>query len=274
MGDKRDGWYEITAADAGKLLDGRPANRPLSEHRAGQIAAVIAENRWQPNGESIVLAEDGKVLDGQHRLRGCQIAGKPIISYVVHVKTRATKVFDTIDTGWGRTAGHRFAAEGISLYNLKAAICRMFSFYDRCRTGTMHSYKADHEAELRLYRSKQPGVDFAAEIVSQHKSLRGLIPGSMIGFILAKASEAGQRDKALAFVNAVATGENLSASNPALQYRNRLMSDRKLSSQYGRRDRLALCIKAWCMYRDRKTAKILKWAGGANEQFPSLGDEE
>lgn len=271
MDDSRNGWYEVSPADAGELLEGRPRNRNLSEHKAEQIAKRIVAKRWKANGESIILDNKGRILDGQHRLRACQIAGMPIKVYVVYVPLAAGPVFDTVDTGWARNAAHRFAAEGVENYVLKAAIVALEARYQAILAGTQRSMKVDHDAALQAYKAEPGEYDFAAHVAALNSpKLRGRISPSILGLISLHAARSNQHEQATSFWESVANGANLAPSNAALHLRNLVtVGLGSKTAKYDNRRMLALTIKAWVMYREKKAVRMLKW-DAEREAYPSL----
>jgi len=267
MDDPRNGWYEIGVADATAFLDDRPQNRSLSEHRAKQISDQITDGRWVPNGESIVLTHDGKLEDGQHRNRAIQIAGKAIISYVVYSTQKASRTLDTIDTGWSRTSGHRLAAEGVENYNLKAAIIAVDRYSSAAVGGSFPSgRKADHEEVVKIYRQNHVNIDAAAALAARFR-VKGL-PASILGFVCWRGFDGGHVNQAESFAEALCTGANLAPSNPALILRERLKIQGPTKGIGSRKVILAMTIKCWRAFRDKKQFKQIKWE--SREVFPDI----
>lgn len=266
LDDQRNGWYEISVADASRLLDGRPMNRYLSEHRAQQIGQRITDGKWVANGESIVLTHDGVLLDGQHRLRAAQIAGSAIVAYVVFVAQKSGKVLDTIDTGWARTGGHRLSAEGVEHYNTKAAMIATKRYYDSVHSDRVKSAKADHEEVVRTYRHNKAAIDLAASLVIANRVVG--MPGSILGFVAWMAIDDSQTEQMQRFVEALSTGANLSGSNPALILRERLKDQGPSRGINSKKTLLAMTVKAWVAFRDKRPLKLVKWDD--RQSFPTF----
>jgi hypothetical protein len=96
----------LTPALAQMLLEKNPNNRRLSEQRAIHLANAIRRGEWQLNGESVIVSEDGSLLDGQHRCRAVVIAEMAIP--VILVEGVPSKAFTTIDIGEKRSIGQIF----------------------------------------------------------------------------------------------------------------------------------------------------------------------
>lgn len=95
---------DITPELAASILNGfNTANRPLSPSVVREYAGYLTSGRWATNGESIKFAQDGTLIDGQHRLAACVRAKTPLRTLVVRGLYR--DVFDTVDIGKTRSAG-------------------------------------------------------------------------------------------------------------------------------------------------------------------------
>ena len=58
----------VTPDMAFEMLEKNTRNRKVDEKRVRQYAKDMKSSRWALNGSTIVIAEDGTLLDGQHRL--------------------------------------------------------------------------------------------------------------------------------------------------------------------------------------------------------------
>ena len=59
---------EMTPELASKLLANNPSNRNVSQSRVYQYATDMMLGTWSLTGQAISVCEDGRLLDGQHRL--------------------------------------------------------------------------------------------------------------------------------------------------------------------------------------------------------------
>lgn len=70
---------KITPAIAAAYLDAsNTANRPMRPQHVRALASDMREERWMLTHEPIAFAEDGVLLDGQHRLAAIAQSGKTI----------------------------------------------------------------------------------------------------------------------------------------------------------------------------------------------------
>ena len=58
----------ITPPMAALLLGNNGANRKLNKRHVDFLSDQIKSGKWQKIGQTIVIAKDGTLMDGQHRL--------------------------------------------------------------------------------------------------------------------------------------------------------------------------------------------------------------
>lgn len=93
----------ITPEKAAALFDAIPEyQRNLRPTKVAQYASDMELGLWSLNGEPLIIASNGDLIDGQHRIAAIVKANKPIEMMVVRgVEPQA---FKTIDKGLARTA--------------------------------------------------------------------------------------------------------------------------------------------------------------------------
>jgi hypothetical protein len=109
----------ITPAMAQQLLDNNSKNRTVSDSQVTFYAKQMEKGKWQNNGTTISIADDGTLLDGQHRLYACIRAKKPFETILVKGLNRDS--FSTIDTGKVRSASDVLSIEGFKYTGFLAA---------------------------------------------------------------------------------------------------------------------------------------------------------
>ena len=138
----------ITPAKAKEYLKKNTNNyRKMSRSVIRSYAEDIKNNRWELNGETIIFAKNGVLLDGQHRLAGIVLAGKSADILVVRgVESNAHK----IDIGKRRTDVDILNAEGFECDSTLVATANIIVNRFSCqRTGTLaQEYVKAHHAEL------------------------------------------------------------------------------------------------------------------------------
>ena len=246
----------------------RPTNRPLHPAKIAEYRRALRRKRFVPNGEPIILTVDGKVLDGQNRLTAAGEEDIDLRTYVVYLNgvVKPIDAFETMDSGAGRSAGEVLHILGEKNYNLLAAIVKRAIYWGQ---GVREAKVAPTKHEVAVYVRRHKIVrEMAALVQSYHAELRGVINGSLLGFVGYEAMQI-DREKAFKFVTAVATGENLSKKNPAMALRSRLIANSTAKAKLTQKEVLALTIKTWNSYRKQKTVSTLRWQS-AQEPFPTF----
>ncbi len=265
--DPRDGWYTLTPADATRLLDEQPMNRPIRQSKVEKFSAVIAAGDWVANGETIILDENDCILDGQGRCRSVQIAGRAIETYVIHGVSR--KAFTSIDTGQGRSAGDTLALSGAQNVALLAAVCRWCIVLDvmgYAGSSSQPKYSITNTQVNEFYRKNKAALisalsdlsDIAANWVS---ACKGIVPPSMLVYVYLRGKSLNAA-KAKEFAVGVITGESLAKGSPMLALRK--------YDKMGQRSQhvdLAMAIKAMNAHLEGRQLLLLKW-DPKRETFP------
>lgn len=86
----------ITPELARKYLRANTDNyRKLSKVTVNRYAKDIREGNWQLNGEGIAFDDNGKLLNGQHRLAAIILAEKPVDMLVIRGVNENVNIFDS-----------------------------------------------------------------------------------------------------------------------------------------------------------------------------------
>lgn len=184
----RGGVETITPDDAVRLLeavkdDQHIRNRPVKDSHVRWLSTMIKAGKWRLNGEAVLLDQDGKLLDGQHRLYAVIEAETPIETYVVRGVDR--DYFATIDTGAGRTVGDVLGIKG-ELYC--AQLAAVLGWLWRYEQGKMLSgVKASgysQEIALAVLR-RHPAVKDAVtwSNTKRHDTVLGIVAPSPLAFL-------------------------------------------------------------------------------------------
>ena len=113
----------ITPEFAEKLLEKNTSNRNLRRDHVATLARDMIEGAWRLNNDAICIANDGALLNGQHRLNAIIKAGKPIKMLVA--EGFAPETYKVLDGG-----AKRSVADQMNITNELAATVRLaFNFY-------------------------------------------------------------------------------------------------------------------------------------------------
>lgn len=210
----------ISPEMADKLLATTSMNRAVSPARVLQFANSMRAGKWQLNGETIIVSETGRLLDGQHRLYGVIQFGAPVqMTIVSGVKD---DVFETINTGRNRTVSDILGMEGYKCPQISAAsaalIWRMYhnlGIWDAC----------DAWASARILE-RYPSIQKWADTVNNVSRRSPLPASSMLAAMCYFEDVANKPAAAERFFTKVTKGAELEDGSPHLTLRNRLISMR------------------------------------------------
>src|SRR5215207_4327035 len=233
----------VTPDKAMEWLNGNTHNRPIRQRDIQMWTKAMMEGKWKLNGDSIIFSNDGKLLDGQHRLWACVESKTPFTSVVVTGIDPDT--FVTIDQGRSRSgADHLFVAKvkGTYLTNISAACTLIW----RYRNDSIFSNGKIPPDELVTMAQAEPDIStWVDECRRAPISIRGFATP------LAATLYLGSQTKhsiAKQFIYQWQTGENLDSGNPVLTLRNRVMG--KIGSHAW--ERFFLAVSAWNYYSQNK----------------------
>jgi hypothetical protein len=239
----------VTPEYAASLLDCNVKNRNLRLRTVDDYARVMAAGNWRDNGETIKIARDGTLIDGQHRLHACVKAG---VSFKCLVVSNLDPVVQkTVDGGMKRTAADVLSMEGIKNASITAAAVRWVVLYrsgnfdiDTVRMTSEEIFEFV-EREPRLLRSASKGRE-CREV---------LAPGIAAGlhYILSDVED----EEADKFISDLADGANLPGGDPVLALRERLMKNRLNKSKISKEEIFAICVRAWNRRRQGGSATVL-----------------
>lgn len=256
----------IDPARAAELLGTMVPNRNVRRFKVERYVRDMASGQWRLTGESIKLTGDGKVIDGEHRLRAVVKSGATIQSLVVYGVDIDDRV--AMDTGAKRNlADHlKFMGE-VNVAELSAAInvlyCRNRGFY-------LKYVEVSHQ-ELIDELHDHPEIRSSLRVVKPVSRLLR-IPVGICAALHYNMTEL-DRDDADDFWAKLYSAAGLGENDPVLVLRKRLEENAVIRGKRLDRDYIhAFVVKAWNAYREGREISILRWArGGSNrESFPEL----
>lgn len=262
----------ITLAQAATWIKNTGHQRPLNRQHVDFLANEIAEGRFVCNGEPIVIAADGSVLNGQHRLHGVLKAKKSIESVVVF--NVATEHFGTIDQGMTRSKADALFIEGMSSVPMssRAAIASAVSMAimtdeNGCLLASKDGMRRVSNTHVLQYiRNNQRVVDEAQQLFR----LKTASPVPIAHLIYLFHLVGQNFPTCFAdFFQPLITGGNISDGSTSLVLRN-LATQRPRPEHYGtQRNQIALLVKTWNSHVTGKSLRLLRYSA-SHEPFPSI----
>lgn len=260
----------ITPAKAMEMIKLNTRNRPKKLGKIAEYSAAMREGRWALNGETIKVAHNDVLIDGQNRLYGCVEAGVPFETYVI--RGLDPDMFDTIDIGAKRTSGDSLHADGCTYATTVAAAIKWLPVIRGEQAGG-HSGADLTPDQVRLVWAADNGeIEKSAGFVGNGAKIRGLLPPGLACALhyVFKAKSRGHADE---FFRLLAAGTDLSAGHPILVLRERLLSGRVGKARLHQTEQAAITIRAWNSYRAQTKVKVLVGSrAGSNgkAQMPAI----
>lgn len=252
----------VTPELAKHMLTFNKKNRNLDKRNVAHICDAIVQGDWYLNGETIIFAEDGSLLNGQHRLVAIIASGVGVDVMVVRGINPAA--FRTMDGGRVRRAGEVLTMDGEKNGNkVAAAVQALLAFVDaggRFYGGSCaHGRKATPSACHRIL-TRHPGLRESVREVNRN-SLYHSQHAAVLHYLFSKVSEA----VAAAFADVLSAGD-ADLGRPFVIFRESLVkvpvcSENRLSIA-------AKAIKAFNAELLGDRPKMFKFL--ASEDFPTI----
>lgn len=255
------GIITITPEDAAVILDNAAGFnfRTLRAHHARQLAQEMRAGNWRVNGEAIKFDEHGVLIDGQHRLKACVLAGVPLVTWAIHGVPRDVDM----DMGVRRATHDLLTARGEkdsrTLGSSLAALLMIESGVASIGKGSV-SYS--HQVLACLER--HPGV---REFVCRRHGFDVFDRPTMFP-ALWYCFASSDPDKAEVFMLQLKDGVNVQQGSAVLLLRNLLLKMRSCKRKLDQQNSLATVIKAWNLYLRGRVVRSLAWQ--TNEPFPRI----
>lgn len=261
----------VTPEQAAEWLELNTNNRKLRDQQVTAMVRDIQAGAWAWNGDSIKFADDGTLLDGQHRLTAIVRSGQPIEMLVIRGLAKATQA--TMDTGTKRTASDVLKLQGEKAYTALAAGIRSCILWDKGVRNFNGGFRVTTNSQVLDYLEEHPEMRSYVETFGQLR--RGVKLPATVGVLAVKVLTEIDAEDAEYFFDRLASGEGLYRCDPIFELRNALQEEMQQpggKTRTGRNNtwKLAIIFKAWNRYRNGETVKLLAYRpGGANrEKFP------
>lgn len=240
---------EITPREAGKLLEANINNRHLRREYVAVIARDMKEGRWQFNGDAIRIAQDGTLLDGQHRLHGCALSGVTLKTLVVRGLPNET--MRTVDTGTKRTAGDSMHLTGVADATFMAAVIRAMATYAVSSTTLSAS-------EVAFLYEK-----FSTQIrAGRRYSIAGLTslrcPLSALHTINIILGKQALSEKFVKTVESGVPSVELGGADPAFQFQQRYTRESNSNNRMSRTNVFRALAYSWNLFEEQRKIKKLQ----------------
>jgi hypothetical protein len=238
---------KITPQMAKALLETNVDNRRVHPTKVEQFARDMREGRWALTGQPIIIADDGFLNDGQHRLLAIIAANTSIETNVTRGASRETR--DKIDIGTIRTAGDVVQMFHIPNGNSVAALAKIVLSYECGDQKSLGSpYRISRSAVIDRCRNDDKMI--AADKFAG--SFNNLIPRKQVGFCRYIIPES---EKSQEFFDRLLDGAELYTGHPILSLRSWwLRHGRRVAERQG----IESILRAWCAFRDGRELQSVR----------------
>lgn len=251
---------DMTPALAAKLLANNPMNRLPSPRRVNALADAIDRGAWLCDGNPVKVAEDGTLIDGQHRLMAIAKTGKTVPAVLITGMKPEARL--STDTNRPRSLADFLRMNGVASASDHAAVTRFYWYWkmgdlDRRIVGDI----------ALLWEFYQEHQEVIGEAVARAKSTyhRVLMQRSVMAVAWIILSEIDGEDAKEFWAQIIGDA----ARSPAVDALTAFGRTRQLSAgHYEQRYGLAIVIKAWNAFRKGAPVTVLAWRAGGGERFP------
>ena len=267
-------WEEITPEKARSMIEQSEgySNRAITENGfqacVQKYAQDMKNGRWDEfNGETIKIASDNTVIDGNHRLHAIIQSGVTIKALVVRGVNKES--FSTIDVGRPRSIVDMMTIRGHDKKYLKVAVGGAKRYLTFIKTGKFntahHPFHTEENVNITL--NKCHFIKDGCRVYSSTNK-RNITQASFVCFY--QIFHSIDEEKADLFFDCLVNGTNLDKNDPIWFLRETLTDfrTRKHSNRLSVEYEAALVIKAWNAFYCGKKIKCLRYI--ANESFPKI----
>lgn len=255
----------ITPSVAAEWLETRGNNRKLTQSIVDEYSAEMKAGKWVFNGAPIQFDEEGKLLNGQHRLWAVLDSGVTIDVIVQWGIPRSTQA--TIDAGHKWMSKDVLGMHGeINCNLLQAAL----AWLNREASGSLLStLRMTNTAAMKILEL-HPNIRESVHFIASHKG-RALVLPSVAAYLHYKFS-AVDPDRANEFFNGLSHGIDLAVNSPVYRLRERVLRSMTSKEKLTNTDMMALTIIAWNAFVEGRAVMALLWRknGPTAQAFPTI----
>lgn len=260
----------VTPEIAQEWLDSGGPNRRLNEAQVERFANDMLAGNWMSaeTTETIKLAAQGVLVDGQHRLAAVVKAGRAQQFWVA--RNVPAGAVEMVDTGRSRSFSDVLTMGGEENSTSRRLAATLKWLYHLEHDSALTSGRAVSHAEMRRTLEAHPGV---VDAVRRAYESRDVTPQSVLAAVYTLAREKRPR-KADEWLEAVQEGADIGRNHPAFVLRRKFRRAESGSGTHQMRGpyAAALMIKSWNAFVNGEEVSSLEWRGRGNraEEFPKI----
>jgi hypothetical protein len=259
----------MTPALATTLLEGNTANRRLNPRRVRSLVTALTAGEYQFDGTPVRLADDGRVLDGQHRLEAVRASGVSVPMLLI--KNLDPSIQLVLDTGKSRSFVDFLTIHGVTNATNAGATALLLWHWEEGHVASDVSWSyrpgPTHSGLWAFYQEHQDDIARAIkETLLVRRKIR--IAPSVIAtaFLILEDVDT---DVASDFFSELRFEEG---PGPQVSVLVRVLNARRERSvrDFTQQEQLALLFKTWNLYRRDEVIDKLQWLQSRKkkEKFP------
>ena len=165
---------DITPDIARRLLEENDSNRPVKQRLVDRIEHDIRSDQWALNGEAIIISDDGRLNDGQHRLLAIVAAGRTVRSFVTFGVPRDSRL--TVDLGDQRTTTNLLSILSISNPGPAAIVAKNVFAFERDISHAQQKMGVGKQDVVSAYKRHRAGIDETVDRFGRDHFVRSTRP--------------------------------------------------------------------------------------------------
>jgi hypothetical protein len=255
---------KVTPDIAAEWLETRGNNRNVKQSVVDRYKEDMLNGRWVFNGQSIAFDEEGKLLNGQHRLWAVVESGTTqewVIQFGIPRETQAT-----IDSGsiWQPKDILKMQGES-NCAVLQAAL----AWIHREEGGNIMATRGMSNSVAMEILGRNPNIRRSVSFLVSHT--RSVLAPSTEVYLHYRFASVNE-EKANEFFLRLADGAGLPVDSPVYRLRERLLRHHGSKEKLSRIDMMAFTIIAWNYFYSGQTVKSLLWrrSGETAMAFPII----
>ena len=244
-------------------------NRPLSKGTVTQLARAIERGEWKLTHQGIAFDEQGRLVDGQHRLKAVVKAGTSVDMLVAHGVPRSA--FTVMDTGRKRTGRDALALAGEAHSVHLAAALRGLQLYLTSPDATWSGGSAlvSNDQLLTILEQHPDMRESINRGMALNRAARVTVTAASIGWYVT-SRERPDIDQT-AWFDGLVSGAGLAESDPRLILRNTMLgmaAGKRHRRKDDSREHLLYYLKAWNAWVEGRSLRLLRRSPG--EKMPKI----
>ncbi|GKQ33652.1 hypothetical protein [Streptomyces sp. A012304] len=259
----------VTPELAAEWLKKNTLNRPLSRQTVAQLSRAIERGEWKLTHQGIAFDEEGRLVDGQHRLEAVVKAGIAVDMLVAHGVARTA--FTVMDTGRKRTGRDALSLAGETNSTHLAAALRGLQLYLSSPDATWSggSSLVSNDQLLTTLEAHPEMREAINRGMALNRATKVTVTAASIGWYVTSRERADIDQTA--WFEGLITGAGLTESDPRLVLRNTLLgmaAGKRYRRKDDSREHLLYYLKAWNAWVEGRPLKLLRRSPG--EKMPKI----